>query len=139
MFLCGIFADLFRSLYSVLLHGQPGLAAKAGLMLAGTLFLGAGCSLYTAPAMGLAPYDSIPLILTKKTHLDFRVCRISWDVLFVLGGWLLGSAVGIGTVAVALGVGPILHFLVPVIQKRFLSGMLPGDKSEKAHSSTTSV
>lgn len=121
MFLCGIFADLFRSLYGALFRLPPSPAARAALMLCGTFIVGVGGALYTAPDFGLAPYDCVPFILKERLHLDFRVCRICWDVLCVLGGWLLGSAVGAGTVLLAAGIGPLLHFLVPRIRRRFLT------------------
>ena len=42
-----------------------------------------------------------------------RVVRTSIEVTVLVAGWLLGGSVGIGTLAYALGIGPLVHIALP--------------------------
>ena len=122
MFFVGIIADTLRNtLYHSFLPAQPAIWTRIVFMLAGALILGIGASFYMVPSLGVSPYDSIPLILTEHLPFEFRWIRVAYDVTAVVIGWLLGSAVGVGTVLVAFGLGPMIHFFARKIQKRFLS------------------
>jgi uncharacterized membrane protein YczE len=121
MFFVGIVADMLRNtLYRAFLPAQPAVWVRIVFMLAGALFLGIGASFYMVPSLGVSPYDSIPLILKEHLPFEFRWIRVTYDVTAVIIGWLLGSAVGIGTVLVAFGLGPMIHFFARIIQKCFL-------------------
>ena len=60
-----------------------------------------GVSLYMCLDFGMGPYDAASCIINDMTHgrLPFRYAR-----------FLLGSLVGIGTVVMALGMGPLINF-----------------------------
>ena len=38
------------------------------------------------------------------------------EVMVLAAGWLLGGTVGVGTVAYALGIGPLAHFFIPLLR-----------------------
>jgi uncharacterized membrane protein YczE len=40
--------------------------------------------------------------------------RTSIEVTVLAVGWLLGGVVGIGTIAYALAIGPLVHLLLPL-------------------------
>ena len=44
--------------------------------------------------------------------------RTGIEVVVLAVGWLLGGTVGVGTVAYALGIGPLAHVLLPLLSVR---------------------
>ena len=43
------------------------------------------------------------------------VARLTVEVTVLTIGWLLGGTVGIGTVVFALGIGPLVHLALPLL------------------------
>lgn len=127
MFFVGIVADAMRgTVYRALLPAQPpNLGIRIAFMLAGAAILGLGASFYMVPELGVAPYDSIPLVLAEHLPFEFRWIRVAYDGTAVAAGWLLGSAVGAGTILIACGLGPMIQFFSGKIRKKFLA-QLPG-------------
>ena len=93
----------------------------------GTLFASLGVALYMIADMGLAPYDSVALIIEKltKTTVTFQFARVASDITVIVIGvafclaagnnvWLI---VGIGTIANALLNGPLIQFFRKRIEK----------------------
>jgi len=79
-----------------------------GNALAGALYIGAG--------LGPGPRDGLMTGLVARGVGSIRVVRTVIE-LTVLGiGWLLGGVVGVGTIAYALAIGPLLHVLLPRLQ-----------------------
>ena len=78
---------------------------------AGTILLGMGVSLYQLADLGIAPADSLALILSDRTHWPFFACRLLMDVLMLvicllLGGWGFG-VIGLATLISAFALGPV--------------------------------
>ena len=67
-------------------------------------------ALYFTADMGVSTYDACALMITKKTKLSFRVCRIGTDLLVTTLGFFMGATVGIGTLVTAFGMGPLIEF-----------------------------
>lgn len=96
-------------------------------LLLGTLFCSLGCAFYMTADMGIAPYDSAPLIITKyaKGKISFRLARMTADVTVIVIGiifCLLGhgniwTIVGLGTVVNAFCNGPLIQFFRDRIEK----------------------
>lgn len=61
---------------------------------------------------------------------SIRLVRTSIEVVVLAAGWLLGGTVGIGTVLYALGVGPLVHYLLPRLT------VVAGSQAEPPDSST---
>ena len=93
----------------------------------GTLFASLGVALYMIADMGLAPYDSVALIIEKLTQgkVPFQFARVASDITVIVIGvafclaagnnvWLI---VGIGTIANALLNGPLIQFFRKRIEK----------------------
>ncbi len=51
--------------------------------------------------------------LVRRTGWSVRVVRTSIELGVVVTGWLLGGVVGIGTIAYALAVGPLVQLMLP--------------------------
>ncbi len=84
-------------------------------MLLGVLVVGIGGALYLSAKLGAGPRDGLMMGLSRKYGWSVRVARTVIEVTVLALGWLLGGTVGIGTVAFALGIGPVLQFMLKVV------------------------
>jgi hypothetical protein len=53
--------------------------------------------------------------LVRRTGRSVRLVRTSIEVTVLAAGWLLGGTVGVGTVVYALGIGTLVHVLLPAL------------------------
>jgi uncharacterized membrane protein YczE len=53
--------------------------------------------------------------LVRRTGGSVRVVRTAIEVIVVIVGWLLGGNLGLGTVAFALLIGPVVHVALPLL------------------------
>ena len=74
-------------------------------------------SLYLASDLGCAPYDAAPELISEGTKVKFVFVRMAWDLCAVVGGALLGSAVGVTTLVCALGVGPAASLVKRMVDR----------------------
>jgi uncharacterized membrane protein YczE len=49
--------------------------------------------------------------LSRRIGWSVRLTRTALEVVVLVGGWLLGGAVGVGTVVIALTIGPVIQFM----------------------------
>ncbi len=82
------------------------LGAVAGNSVATGLYIGAG--------LGPGPRDGLSVGIAGRGH-SMRVVRTSIEITVVVVGFLLGGAVGIGTVLYALAIGPLTHWTIPAL------------------------
>lgn len=76
-------------------------------------------STYMCVDMGVAPYDAVPQIIAKRRNWPFRWVRMAWDFAMMLGGWLLGSAVGLVTIGTTLFLGPLVAWMAGYVKRFF--------------------
>ena len=120
MFLVGNLADVIRILYEMVFPTPSLLWIRIIFMIIGIIVLSFGASLYFTADLGVAPYDAVAPILGNRTPLAFRWWRVITDVLCVIGGFLLGSVVGVGTVITAFFMGPLVHWFNVHLSEPFL-------------------
>ena len=111
--LLGPVSDLSYSLFVPFLAvPADNLIPRILLLLGGMAVSCFGVSLYMCLDFGMGPYDAASCIINDMTQgrLPFRYERILLDSTSVIIGFLLGSLVGIGTVIMALGMGPLINF-----------------------------
>ena len=89
-----------------------GLALQIGLMAGGVILNGVATGAYIGAGLGPGPRDGLMTGLAARGH-SIRVVRTGIEITVLVTGWLLGGTVGVGTVAYALGIGPLAHFFVP--------------------------
>ena len=82
------------------------------------LFLVAA-STYMCVDMGVAPYDAIPQIISARMNWPFRLVRMAWDFVMMLGGYLLGSVVGLVTIGITLFLGPLVAWMALYVRRFF--------------------
>ncbi|NWJ44616.1 MAG: membrane protein [Chloroflexi bacterium] len=109
IFFIGFWIDIILKSEILATFSALGLWAQYLLVLACLLFAGIGAGLYTRPALGIGPRDSLMVALVRKTGYRVALIRTMLEILAVLAGWLLGGVVGIGTLAIAFGIGPVVE------------------------------
>jgi uncharacterized membrane protein YczE len=83
------------------------LVGQLGLLAVGMVVLSLGVGAYIGSENGAGPADLLFLSLAER-GLPVWAARVSLDGTVVLAGWLLGGPVGIGTVIVTAGIGPMI-------------------------------
>lgn len=92
---------------------QPGpLAPRVALLAAGILLNAVATGLYIGARLGPGPRDGLMTGLAAR-GLSIRVARTMIELSVLALGWLLGGTVGVGTLAYALAIGPLAHYLIP--------------------------
>lgn len=89
-----------------------GLAFQIALMAGGVVLNGLATGAYIGAGLGPGPRDGLMTGLAARGH-SIRVVRTGIEITVLVIGWVLGGTVGVGTVAYALGIGPLAHFFVP--------------------------
>ena len=89
----------------------------AALFVTGLVLLAFASGLYISAAFGPGPRDGLMTGLVARTGRPIWMVRtvIEGGVLFI--GFLLGGPVGIGTVLFAFGVGPLVGWFLPALQR----------------------
>lgn len=129
----GYMADFICWLFQEVLKVEMTLPLRVAALFTGCIFAGLGVAFYMVADMGVAPYDSVAIIIEKVTggKIAFQYARIISDVTVVIVGvvfcllaggdlWLI---IGIGTICNALFNGPLIQFFkvhvaVPVMDGR---------------------
>ena len=110
MFVIGFSADFFGNIWNSAFPGaaEAGILPRLLLTLLGVSLMLLGCSFYVTSNLGMSPYDCLSFIVPNRTKLSFRLWRIICDVTCVAVGFLCGAPVGVGTLIMAFGTGPLL-------------------------------
>ncbi len=113
MLLVGYISDFLLSIVPVQATDLP-MYVRYLILFGGLIITSAGISLYSCAKLGISAYDAMSFIVVERSSgkLHLQYVRIAVDVLLVIGGYLMGSVVGIGTLIVALGVGPLVAFFI---------------------------
>jgi uncharacterized membrane protein YczE len=94
----------------------PGtLALRVAAMLGGVFLNGVATGAYIGAGLGPGPRDGLMTGFAARGH-SIRVVRTALEVTVLAAGWLLGGTVGVGTVAYALGIGPLAHIFIPLLR-----------------------
>ncbi|MGD9606733.1 MAG: YitT family protein [Leucobacter sp.] len=83
-------------------------------LVGGVVVIGAATGVYIGSRFGPGPRDGLMTGLHRVTRLPIWIVRTGLEVTVVAIGWLLGGAVGIGTVVFALTIGPLCQLFLPV-------------------------
>lgn len=92
---------------------SEGLASRTAMLAGGIALNGLATALYIGAQLGPGPRDGLMTGLVRRTGWSVRVVRTSIELGVVLTGWLLGGVVGIGTIAYALAIGPLVQLMLP--------------------------
>lgn len=96
----------------VLPHTPGSLAWRAVWLAAGIGLNGLATACYIGAGLGPGPRDGLMTGIAARGH-SLRAVRTLIELSVLAVGAALGGAVGVGTVAYALAIGPLTHVLLP--------------------------
>lgn len=105
--LVGVFTDMALAV----VRNASGVLLQSVWLMAGLLLIGLGSVLYLGSQLGAGSRDGLMLGLSRKTGWSLHLTRTALEVTVLIAGWFLGGAVGVGTVLVALTIGPVIQFM----------------------------
>ena len=85
------------------------LAVRVAAMLGGIALVGLGSGVYLTCRLGPGPRDGLMTGLHRRTGRSLRAVRTALELSAVAAGFALGGTVGIGTLAFALAIGPLVQ------------------------------
>lgn len=107
MLVIGPWVDLFLGLPGFPeAHGPWDGAALFGI---GLVLTGFATGLYLTAGLGAGPRDGFALALAKLLEVPVRRARTLVELVVFTTGWALGGTVGVGTIAFALAIGPLMQ------------------------------
>ncbi len=108
--------------YSLPYLPQPDLyLMKVVEIVIGILLVGLGSGLYLIANLGPGPRDGLMTGLQRLTNFPIASVRTTIEVTAVVLGWLLGGAVGLGTLLFAFGIGPAVSiglYIVNILSQK---------------------
>lgn len=111
------FIELFTRCFGV----PQSLVVRLILVVVGVCVVSFGVAMYQTPDVGVAPWDSMSLIMVKYwPKIPYFWHRMSNDALATLVAVLFGGVVGLGTALCAFCLGPFIHFFSERFVKKLL-------------------
>lgn len=95
---------------------DPNLAGQVLYLIGGIVLNAVATALYIGAGLGPGPRDGLMTGLVRQRRWPLRWVKIAIEVTVAAAGAVLGGTVGIGTVIFAIGVGPLIHPLVPLVR-----------------------
>ena len=124
LFITGSFSDFWLWVTRTVLRlefnfsGTEHLLFRLVLLVVGISIAVVSCAFYLAAQVGMAPYDSVGYLVESYTKIPFKWVRVAQDSLIVFSTYIIASVqgtqwqiIGIGTIVMALGLGPVLTVL----------------------------
>jgi len=103
---------------ATVLPRPQGTLADIGYLALGLLALAFFDALYLGAQFGAGPRDGIMTGLVRLTRLPIAAVRTGIETVVTGVGWLLGGTVGVGTVLIALCMGPLVGYFLPHVAVR---------------------
>ena len=100
------------------------LIPRLAYVVGAVVVIAAGSGLYIGAGLGTGPRDGIMVGLAAR-GFSVRVTRTALEVVVMAVGIALGGHIGIGTLAFVVGIGPLVHVLIPRLALRPLVAMEP--------------
>ncbi len=122
-FLVGYVAELFIWLTQTYIATSEGFPGRLPFAVLGVVITGLGVSLYQTSDAGIAPFDSIALIMDERiSKLPYFWCRMICDGTSALICLLTGGLIGFGTFLCAFCLGPVIHYFNVHLSQKMLYG-----------------
>lgn len=87
---------------------QHSLATRTAFLALALVGMGVGGGLYIGAGLGPGPRDGLMTAITARGH-RLWIVRTVIECSALVAGFLMGGRVGIGTVLIALAIGPLTH------------------------------
>jgi uncharacterized membrane protein YczE len=103
---------------NLLIPTQHELPAQVAMMLAGVVVIGIGSGLYLSADLGPGPRDGLMVGLHRRFGWSIRRARTLVELSALGVGWALGGTIGVGTLAFAFGIGPVVQVMLGIFDRR---------------------
>ena len=114
----GVVFDLVNGWFGDALAGvQP--AGRVGLLLAGIVLNAIATAAYIGAHFGPGPRDGLMTGISRRSGWSVRLVRTLIEGSVLLAGYLLGGTFGLGTVAYALAIGPLIQLMLPLFDRDY--------------------
>ena len=112
--LTGNFVQMYNDLNP--LPENTSLVLGIGIMLLGFVFMAIGMMIYMRGQQGCGPRDALLVGLGKRMpRVPIGIVEILLWAIVLLGGWLLGGPVGIGTLISTFGAGLVMQLIYSLL------------------------
>ena len=85
---------------------------RLAAMAIGIFLIGLGSGLYIGAGMGPGPRDGLMTGLARR-GVHIGVVRTGLEISVLVVGWILGGTIGLGTLAFAMAIGPLVAVFLP--------------------------
>ena len=133
----GPIIDLGIRVVSVLPVESYSYLLKMFLIALGCFIIAIGFSILSATKVGVAPNAIIPFIIKERINCEYRWIRICMDAFLLIGGFMLGGTVGVGTIIAMATTGPFIQLCLPYGQKFTDFILINKDESQEELSMNT--
>ncbi|WP_257984293.1 YczE/YyaS/YitT family protein [Neobacillus cucumis] len=108
----GFISDFLVYGYHELFGSSPLFVTRSIFLLISVVIVGIGVAFYMTADLGISPWDAMPLVIQKISHnkIPFVLARMMADILGVVIGFSFGAIVGVATVIMAFGIGPLVQY-----------------------------
>ena len=111
IFLVGFLIDLLMPIIAK----PQALIFRYVYLICGVVVFSFGVGVYISAKCGTGPRDSLMMALDNNLKYRLGLIRNGIELTVLIVGYFLGGPVGVGTVLVALGVGPIVEYTLKLI------------------------
>lgn len=99
-----------------LLPAGGAMPVRIGYLVGGIVLNAIATALYIGSRLGPGPRDGLMTgFVGRFPKLSVRLVRTAIEVTVLGAGFLLGGTVGVGTVAYAFGIGPLVQLFLPIL------------------------
>ena len=89
-----------------------GYLGRFAMLTSGIVLCGAAAGAYIGAGLGPGPRDGLMTGLARR-GISVRLARTGIEVTVLVLGVILGGAIGVGTAAFAVGIGPLVQWFLP--------------------------
>jgi uncharacterized membrane protein YczE len=107
--LVGSFIQGLTSIGALADVAHDGLTVRIPLLVLGIWLIGPATAFYIGADFGAGPRDTLMLVGARRTRLRVGIVRALLELTALAAGIVLGGTFGVGTVAFALLVGPVVE------------------------------
>ena len=111
----GFAMDFFEQLLAPLNITQAGMIVRLGTVVIAQICFGLTYALLIKYRKGMNQVDAIAYALVNWTRIDFKWIRTGMDVLLLVGGYLLGGVVGIGSIIAMTTTGILIDLFLKLL------------------------
>ena len=111
-----VLVGLGVEVFSAVIPDVGSIWVRGALLVLGIVGNGVATGMYIGAGMGSGPRDGLMTGIARRRG-SIRVVRTSIELTVLVTGIVLGGTFGVGTVAYAVGIGPLAQFFLPIFTR----------------------